>query len=244
MADREILFLLSADLSDGFVTNPHLPNGFKFKSRKPFIDIRIKANDGKGYSNLRAKLRCSKVVSEDYWAFVSKILENEYLICYDSPIELPHINKRGEETIDRNGTIKEGYSIPFHFLPDGLRIITDEIRNNLEKTLRRFLGILRWRQDDEAPSHDFYEHTTLYWNVSERNEKVHHLCPLLWQEGDFGPGGIIWRKGEHWRIRKLWNNENIEEPLGHELLREARNLIDIAPRSALLVGCSSLETIV
>lgn len=53
--------------------------------------------------------------------------------------------------------------------------------------------------------------------------------------------GIKWSDSEVVELEKIWKSKDIEEPLAHELLREAVSVLDSSPRSALLILCSALE---
>ncbi len=56
--------------------------------------------------------------------------------------------------------------------------------------------------------------------------------------------GIVWSDPNVLALNNMWSNKEIQEPLGHELLREAVTVSESSPRSALLILCSALEVAV
>jgi hypothetical protein len=56
------------------------------------------------------------------------------------------------------------------------------------------------------------------------------------------PAGISWQDEYEQEFGALWRQDKVEEPLAHELLREAKAALGGSPRGALLMAATALET--
>ena len=129
-------------------------------------------------------------------------------------------------------------------MPIDVQAICKEVSSLLERTLRRFLTLLRWSQDIRN-DHILWEFDpSLYWRI--REDGFYYAAPTPKSE----PFTLEMRHGVHWvdsnisDFKTIWNKPNAQESLGHELLREAVSVCETSPRSALLILCSALETAV
>jgi hypothetical protein len=154
-------------------------------------------------------------------------------------VKLP-LTVRGEVKIDKSGRIADGFPVPLDLYPPALQALRDDVFRELNEGLVRFLKLLRWQQEIDAPHEVFDFQPSLYWRV---------------QDGEFylvgqkrrsaktmrSPVGITWSDEDQREFAALWAQE-VEEPLAHELLREARAALYGSPRSALLLAATALET--
>jgi hypothetical protein len=156
-------------------------------------------------------------------------------------ISLPHIGPRTKrELITSDGALAEGYRLPLKHYPDDLQTIYKAASEELTAETLRFIKQIMW-----------------FFNLSHLNDPLRHrslYCNT--HGGDYHlieyPKSVI---GNRWQNDIIWSGENIsgffslwksasEEPLGHELLREAGSTLHSAPRSALLMLASALEVAV
>jgi hypothetical protein len=117
----------------------------------------------------------------------------------------------------------------------------------LEENAVRFVQVLRWLEKADGPVNvrDVGEQCFgIYWGTTE--EKYHHV-PLP-GKGPFeataiwgGFGGLTWSDEDQQTFADLWRNRSENEPLGHQLLREAKGIVEHNSRSALLICYSALE---
>ncbi len=54
-------------------------------------------------------------------------------------------------------------------------------------------------------------------------------------------GGFVWSDKDQKSFTELWESQDAQEPLAHQLLREAKNIVGQNRRSALLICYSALE---
>jgi hypothetical protein len=81
----------------------------------------------------------------------------------------------------------------------------------------------------------------LYWRIAEGSYSIVGRK----RQGGFttrSPAGIEWTHEDQHEFTALWAQPTAEEPLAHELLREAKVALDGSPRSALLLTATALET--
>jgi hypothetical protein len=155
-------------------------------------------------------------------------------------MELPLV-QRGEIKIDETGHIADGFSVPFELYPPALQTVCDEVFRELRTGLERFLKLLRWQQEIDAPHRVFDFEPALYWRIADGPYRI------VGQKRGEGftarsPAGIQWSDADQREFAELWAQRAAEEPLAHELLREARVALDGSPRSALLLAATALET--
>ena len=141
--------------------------------------------------------------------------------------------------LDEDGRIRDNYALPFELLPPPLRDFARQVLTELSNIAAKAIGILRWRCGMQGP------HTPirgrgggLDWSFDGTNwrslgsiylSNVHGYVPATM------PDNICDQ------IVKLLE-QKAEEPLGHELLREAWEQKNANPRSALLIGIAAAET--
>jgi hypothetical protein len=240
---HQLDFLLLAHLR-GFFFNPHRPDGLIFRAEAPRAHISIKpAHPDQDGSGLHRGLECraygSRTLDPELRAFASDLIDGRFRMLPEAPIKLPLIRDK-KQLIDVTGKLAEGFSPPRELYPPALQSICDEVAVELHSELERFFKLVRWQQEIDGP-HDVFEwEPMLYWKVSP--EGRYHAVGTRQREWiGRSPAGIEWSETDQLEFQQLWARADAIEPLGHELLREARGSALSAPRSALLLAASALE---
>lgn len=241
----QIHFRFSMSL-DGYVFNPFRPQGLDFKDAKTGLEISIRGPDQvgmpwDGFTDLRLYAKISCEATNRQICFVDKLINNRIIDPKETPISLPYFGRQ-KELITANGEISKGYYPTSSFLPKDLQDLCVSKGNELEQHSSRFVGLLRWMGNANGPA-IFQERKDsrfgLYWKTTQDD---YHGVPWP-KQGPFELGieaGLQWRDAGSEVFSALWHS-NREEPLAHELLREAKGLAGVNNRSALLICYSALE---
>jgi len=228
----------------GFFFNPHRPEGVTFRAENPSAHISVKPaqpdQDGSGRRHgLDCRVYSSRAIAAELKTFAEALLGRQFKMYPEAPISLPLIGDM-KQLIDPTGKLSEGFELPLELYPPALQSICDEVGAELRSTLERFFKLIRWQQEIDGP-HDVFEgEPALYWKTSPEGE--YNLVGRR-QRQFIGksPAGIEWGEIDRNDFSQLWANADAAEPLGHELLREAQEAVQSAPRSALLLAASALE---
>jgi hypothetical protein len=242
MSDQEankLYFMLYEHLL-GYCFNPLRPEGIKFAAAEPSeINVSITPSDAGCFNR---SLVCSAywnvTVPPELRDFVANLVERKFQQYTGSPLVLPYV-ERDEEQIDKDGNIRSGYGVKFEHYPVALQEICDQNRATLQDKVERFVKLLRWQQEIDGPHVLSSGRGALYWNVNPNNYWA--VAPGKQSSGGRSPAGITWDETDQSDFADLWSS-GTNEPLAHELLREAFEASDLAPRSALLMAASALET--
>ena len=163
------------------------------------------------------------------------LLKNQLIL--DKPIQngLPYMRDL-ETIIDITGRIRTNSYVPFELLPSASKPWISDASRDMGRTLKDHVKTLRWLQ-----------------NVSGGHEPFAVVGSMFSEDGSEWrslPSGFSARKsvlkGLDVSARRLEEaapllSEKENEPLAHELVREARELVGSAPRSSLLISFSALE---
>lgn len=231
---------------NGYVFNPHKPQGLNFKDAKTGLEISIRGPDQAGihwdgYDDLQLYAKISCDATDGQICFVDKLINNRIIDPKETPILLPYFG-RENELVAANGEISKGYSPTSDFLPKDLQDLCISKGNELQQHSSRFVRLLRWMGNANGPAifHDGEDSRfSLYWKTTQDN---YHGVPWP-KQGPFELGikaGIQWQDACSEVFSALWHS-NCGEPLAHELLREAKGLAGANTRSALLICYSALE---
>jgi len=244
----EIHFLLTERL-DGYVFNPHRPEGLSFGDAATGVELEIRAGGkegdfGFGHRNLELRAKISCHATEHQMRFVDTLLNDRIVKPGESPVSLPYSIDQ-KEVVSSEGKIAEGYSPTSDFLPKDLQELCKSTGKELEKHAVRFIQLLRWLEKAEGPVKILDrsdQRFGLYWKTTQ--EYYHSVPwprqgPFTLMLGNFG--GLTWSSEDQQTFSQLWNTETEHEPLGHQLLREAKGIVESNHRSALLICYSALE---
>jgi hypothetical protein len=239
-----VTFLLVSSLK-GLCFNPHRTDGLVFQAERG-IRVAVRSTNAadssrEGFDNLECKTSGVFPATQEEASFVGGLLQGRYIAITGAPVRLP-VRVQGEERIDRDGQILVKGPIPFRMYPIGVQRLWTLARDALTRTQERFLRLLRWSQGIDGP-HDLYESEPhLYWNVTPAPEHHYASGPIDADRGSSSTRGIVWNSHDAEATQKLWEI-GAEEPVAHELLREARALARTGShRSALLMAATSIET--
>jgi hypothetical protein len=244
-AERNIDFLLTGML-EGFFFNPHRSEGLQFTAGAPNpLNVRVAPakpdTDGGGFEHgLNCRALASRSVPAKLATFVEQLINRKFEWPDEPLVQLPLV-RHGRVQIDATGYIAEGFSVPFDLYPSALQRVCDDVFRELHAGLERFLKLLRWQQEIDAPHRLFDFQPALYWRVAEG--PYHHVGRK--QRGGSttrSPAGITWSDEDQRGFAALWAQPAAEEPLAHEPLREAKIALHGLPRSALLLAATALET--
>lgn len=232
----------------GIFFNPHRPEGLEFiPSSESGLRFVLRPSDPEGdacgnWKGLECKLYLSWPVTKEQADFVVSY-NNRVMLRVADDISLPYKPKE-EVLINDDGQCKYGFSPRRYLCPPDIQQLIENVESELSSQTIKFLKLLRWRQGVDAPG-EIIESRTLYWKVGEGD---YPLAPL-----DGGPRhtvvvsgmyGINWDDVESNDLQELWAQDDIAEPLGHTLVREATALATESPRSAILIMTAALETAV
>ena len=126
---------------------------------------------------------------------------------------------------------------PWQHYPQDLRENCERIRLELSREARRFIDLLAWFFN-ASDLHGPFQNESMSWNTkgnSFHNINLPGLVRVLFWNS------VIWHEKIEPTFVSLWKGKS-DEPLSHELFREAGSLLSSAPRSALLMLASALET--
>ncbi|WP_299419126.1 hypothetical protein [uncultured Shimia sp.] len=162
----------------------------------------------------------------------------EGLLLLDEPVQSGIPFHAGQtEIVNSEGQIKPGFGFPFELLPRGSKPWLKCLHQQMTDQLVQFLKCVRWHQSNSGGyqvSREIsfrYSFDGLEWHGIPRNSD---LRVVEWE-------GLLLKKDSLDFAVNLFEN-SYREPVSHELAREASELVQVAPRSALLVAVTALET--
>jgi hypothetical protein len=239
-----IRFLLVSHLH-GIMFNPARKEALQFTSKNPEVRISIESESQdnellSGFCNLVCKVRCELPADSNLVMFVQGLENGCYVDVPEVPLRLP-VCKDGVEYIDASGRIQEGILVHLNHYPLALQDLCGQARKQLQEKLERFIRLIRWRQNIDAPHLIAEWSPSLYFCVDGPQHIVVPEPNPQSPSQTRSPKGIKWAEKNESSVRDLWISPNATEPLGHELLREAVALYGSAPRSSLIMTSTALE---
>jgi len=246
--DCYVDFVLVSHIN-GMFFNPHRSEGLEFLPTGEGglrLELRPADSDGDACGNwrgLECKAFATYPATKDEAAFVDAFNNHQVMLRVADGISLPF--KHGNEIlIATDGSLKEGFLPRRYLCPPDILLLINHAESDLTAQTDRFLKLLRWRQGIDAPG-EVVSHRTLYWKVGEGQ------YPIVPPEGGpskkitvHGMFGIRWDSGHSSDLQELWSVDDLAEPLGHTLVREAAALASESPRSSILIMTAALETAV
>lgn len=151
---------------------------------------------------------------------------------------IPDSSDLNSQYIDIKGRVKKNFAIPLGFLPQNFRDFSDGIFNELSESIRRAVLTIRWRYNVPDQPHNPFAELSREWSF---DDKKWHPMPVSWHVSVTDYSYVPQSKVDRTEIERLMNAE-VNEPLGHELFREAWKQFHVNPRSSLVIGIASAET--
>lgn len=233
----------------GLFFSPHRPEGFEFTPSTEFgLRFVLRPMDAERDAcgnrlGLECKVYATFPATEEQSMFVDSYNNRRVMLRVADEILLP-LKHREEILIDKDGKYKEHYHPRRYLCPSDIVRLIEFAESELASKTNHFLKLLRWRQGIDAPG-EVMEHSSLYWKVGAGE---YPLAPLTGGPSEkfvsHGMQGIHWDDEDPKNLHELWKKNNIAEPLGHALVREAAALASESPRSAILIMTAALETAV
>jgi len=246
--DHFIDFALVMDI-EGLHFQPHRPDGIEFK---PANDERLRiilrptdpVEDACGHRlGLTCKVFKSLPATEELVFFVHSYNTQRIIAKVADNVSLPY-KRNGEILIAEDGSYIQGFHPRRHLCPPEIVSLLEEAESNLANDANRFISMLRWRQCCDSPG-EVVQSQSLFWRVGDGDYPLAPLEGGTATEGIFkGMFGIHWSETHSNDLQELWKINEISEPLGHTLLREAATLSTESPRSSILILYTALETAV
>jgi hypothetical protein len=175
--------------------------------------------------------------SEYIERFFLSLASNRLLMDESNKNKLPYVSITSGVVIDVEGNVEPNYQITPEYLTKTARDWLIRVESDANKILGRFVRLLRWINDTTG-GHISHSAGILEWSSDE----------MQWFRlpSDSGITLDLVRQfsltdGEKKNLTILLGN-GTDEPVAHDLLREARHLALTAPRSAFLIGMAALET--
>jgi hypothetical protein len=243
---KNLHILFRKDL-EGYSFNPHRPEGLTFNAPEENLEISVRCGGkpgdfGYGHRNLYIEAKTSISVRQSHLEFIEALFDRQYLKASGRVKSLPYVSN-GEVLIDETGKITEGYTPRWEMLPADLQSVGSDAYLYLTTAASRFMGLLRWQLDAPGAVSAFDEdtiHPLIYWKTTGDR---YRLAPLP-DQGVLtirGSGALSWGQREENDLRAAWETDGLSEPLGHQLLREAREVSKTNDRSAMLIAYTALE---
>jgi len=227
---------------EGVFFNPSRPEGIKFAvgaGRRTKLLLRPQHPDKAFDRELELKVIGRFEVAAFERQFIASLIAKRFLSYPDMGFALPLVGQSKRVLIDNNGNISDGYIPRRDLYPRSLQLKCSEIENDLKGIAARFFKLLRWQQAIEGPPQPMSS-ATLYWQV-ERGPFYFVGQARAQPVTSPWPAGIMWDEQDRVALSQLWKKKKAEEPIAHELLREANHLAEDTPLSALLIAASALE---
>lgn len=203
---------------------------------KYFLWIREVEHEGKPVRQLCCDIVCDVKPPARAKETLLALRENRLLL--DDPIQegLPKTSMTGETIVDLNGNVKPKWMVDFDLLPSGAKPWFRQIATELSFQLTSFVKQLRWFQHTTG-GHRPWATVGTFWSL-DGEEWNRFPSDLKWKFSQ--PRPIEASDTDRVKMEAILNNR-IHEPVSHDLIREAGELVGRAPRSALLVAFAALE---
>ncbi|MBN4098573.1 hypothetical protein [Methylobacterium sp. OT2] len=190
---------------------------------------------------LNRTLCCDAIIEKEPPAKVASTLRNllNNVLTLDSPPQkgLPY-QTFDTVIVDEAGKVAPNWSLPLSLMPRAVRNYQPALQQTLADLIRNYVKNWRWRYNSWGP-HSPFAHVSFDWSD---DKDIWHPMPF-----DYGIGSAISLTGLNTDLDIM--NEvaqfiagRVYEPFPHELRREAADLVQGRPRSALLVAVTALET--
>ena len=215
--------------------------GFDFDSDNPSIDISVRPAT-QADMELRGigawcEVKRTLPADEPSAQFIAALCKGIYLAGPDTPIVTPY-DHGGQRLIEEDGRVRDDFFVQRQMLPPQVIELFDQAYSMLANDQSRFVRLVRWRKSLGGAPQPYEGAATVRWKALDAPYAIapYQPFPLFWRN----PIEIGWDEESAAAFRETWAAHD-DEPTGHEMLREAENLLATAHRSAFLVGYAALE---
>jgi hypothetical protein len=235
-----MFFMLSQDAQDIYVNRYDLLPTTICRSEK--LTFQFKSKSPVNGDGQREKLVLDTIIEKRVNKKLAEMFDRFELgfVPLDNPpqISLPYDgNGTGTATVDANGKITMSHGNVLGIFPQPFKDIHNQVSSELKQASDNLIRAIRWRQSCDG-QHEPLAASGFTWS---RDGEKWNSMPMV--------GGMTVRthKLMHLHGNALTEiqqllDRNLSEPLSHEMLREAAEIANRAPRSALLLAIAALET--
>ena len=190
---------------------------------------------------VEARITSTVSCNPDQLSFISSFL-NGILVKYGDTAN-PPLYSHGAICVDLDRQIKSGVQFWFDWFPTDIKRLVDDASSGMWSGFLRVLRLLRWEQNSSYRLPVRSALCTPYWRTSSDSSfyAVPERSSVRHARQDRERGWFGWEEPDRIGFHDLWSNDNLDEPLGHELHNEAELLVERAPRSALLMATAAVE---
>jgi len=187
---------------------------------------------------IQPQLCCSATaqhsMNEKLYSHFQKFAERLLPQDSTSQVSLPHRLSFDAE-IDEHGKIPENWGVRLAIFPNNFQALHREMSSKLHTVVESYMKTLRWVQSASGKQAALARVSFEY----SFDKETWHSMPSNFNVSVHSPKAIELNKLK--AVTELWTRNEFE-PLAHELLREAFDLLRSNQRSALLIGSTALET--
>lgn len=193
-------------------------------------------HQGQRVKQLCVDLIAERVVPHRVELTLRELRHNRLVL--DNPVQegIPYSSLDGP-IVDETGQVRDNWAVPLSLLPRGARPWLEALHRELGDRLTAYIRTLRWRQAASS-GHQPFSSVGIDWSD---DREIWTYVPRNFAFSVSRSASIDISEARLTDAAKLLA-DGYSEPFAHELIREARILSDSAPRSALLIAFSALET--
>jgi hypothetical protein len=231
-------FKLTYSLQDMYLRHStDAPMQFEDSATKGELILWIRAFDDK---SIRPQLCCDALLERSVTPHLGGMFDllAKRILPQDVPplIELPH-QLSFKAVIDTDGRIPDNWAVPLEIMPRRFQEFGSRIHHELADLARRFIKTIRWMQRTSGKQSPF-AHVSFQWSTDKVSWQA---MPYAFHARILFGQGIDTSQSAVNELKQLWLSGQ-DEPLAHELIREAMDVFHTNPRSALLIGVTAIET--
>ncbi|MBE3640113.1 hypothetical protein [Mangrovicoccus algicola] len=242
---------LIKDYLVGYGFNPQKPNGISFEDSVKGIRIEISEpsdrtevpdhfvlNDG-----LQVKIYMTVDAKDSLVEFIENLINGIYLRSHSEVKIFPEY-ENGRIKISENGEISKGYPVRSDLLPRKVRKLTSSASFDMMVSATKLIKSLRWTSNATGSSKIFGENADgdpiVYWKTTQEH---YHLAPLppMPNISLKMRAGIAYDRDAISAAEIIWRQADVDEPLSHQLLRDAHDVKMSSKKSALMISYAALE---
>jgi hypothetical protein len=150
------------------------------------------------------------------------------------------VRSEAKAALDESGRLKPWHVPPMAAMPSSFRQHFDQVFDTLHEACSVWLNMLRWRRGLSEGSLDFWKHISFRFSIDETAwHSIPHSLSGNITFGMFRSSLPVDQELIH-EVSEMAKHYD-QEPIGHQLFREAWGARSSHPRSALVIGYCALE---